>query len=509
MVPSGPTMKNHRPTAIQFAAALTCGLALRLFFTYHFPARSFDTRFYEELAANWRYHGVYGIFVQGQLLPVDMRMPGYPAFLAVIHRIFGASANPVMWVQAIVDLCTCVLTAALAARLAPTTQRARVATAALWMAALCPFLANYTAALLTETLATFFTVAALYLFACILEAPRLRLPSASLDAGAVLSSAGWWLLAGALVGLGALVRPDAPLILAASGAALLTAWHRRSDAIKLLLAGAWLTAGLLLVLLPWAARNARTLGRVQFLSPRYAESYGDFIPRGFFAWTGTWSGHFRDAYRVTWKLGKQPIEMDSFPDSAFDSGEERVRVAALLTRYNAGLKMTPALDREFAALARERSARHPFHVYVVIPATRAAAIWFTPRIELLPYSGRLVPPLEMWRGNPRDFGATSVFLLMNAAYIGLALGGWIRRRRSLLSSPVMVMLTAFIAIRTVFLTSLQTVEPRYVMVCFPALLAIGAQAWAARATAERTAPYSSPAAPELLAQGNTGMRLSS
>jgi len=502
-------MRNDRPSTRQFAIALTCGLALRLFFIYHFPARSVDTRFYEELAANWRYHGVYGIFVNGQLLPVDMRMPGYPAFLAVIHRMFGANATPVMLVQAIVDLFTCVLTAALAARLAPSHQRARVATAALWMAALCPFLANYTAALLTETLATFFTVAALCLFAGILEDPGLRLPPDALDPHAVLSSARWWLLAGALVGAGTLVRPDAPLALAAAGVALLMVWHRRSDAMKLLLAGVWITAGLLLVLLPWAARNSRTLGRVQFLSPRYAESYGDFIPRGFFAWTHTWSEHFRDTYQVSWRLGKQPIQMDSFPSAAFDSREERNQVAELLARYNTDLKMTPALDWEFARLARERSARHPFRVYVSIPTARAAAIWFTPRIELLPYSGRLVPPLEMWRGNPRDFAATSVFVLMNAAYIGVALAGWIRRRGSLICNPAIIMLAAFIGIRTTYLTSLQTVEPRYVMVCFPALLAVGAQAWAARVPAEQSAPYPTAAPPEFLAPGNTGMRLSS
>jgi len=503
-----PTMRRPRPSTEQFAAALTCGLALRLFFIYHFPARSVDTRFYEELAGNWRYHGVYGIFVQGQLLPVDMRMPGYPAFLAVIHRMFGASAEPVMWVQAVVDLFTCALTALLAARLAPSSQRARVATAALWMAALCPFLANYTAALLTETLATFFTVAALYLFACILEDPRLHFPAAALDAHALTSSAGWWLLAGALVGAGTLVRPETPLILAAAGIALLFVWRRRSDATKLLLAGAWITAGLLLVLLPWATRNSRTLGRVQFLSPRYAESYGDFIPRGFFAWTRTWSEHFRDAYQVSWKLGKQPIEMDSFPSTAFDSGEERSRVAALLARYNVDREMSPALDQEFARLARERTARHPWRVYLAIPATRAAAIWFTPRIELLPYSGRLVPPLELWRGNPRDFGATFVFVLMNAAYFALALAGWLRRR-ALLGGPAIIMLTTFIAIRTAFLTSLQTVEPRYVMVCFPALVAIGAQAWASRVPAGQIAAYSTATAADFLETENSRMRLSS
>jgi hypothetical protein len=34
---------------------------------------------------------------------------------------------------------------------------------------------------------------------------------------------------------------------------------------------------------------------------------------------------------------------------------------------------------------------------------------------------------------------------------------------------------AFVLIRTAFLTQLQTCEPRYVLECFPALLAVGAQ----------------------------------
>ena len=507
-------MRNDRPSTKHFALALTCGLALRLFFISRFPARSVDTRFYEELARNWLYHGVYGIFVQGQLLPVDMRMPGYPAFLAVIRRMFGASAKPVMAVQAFIDLFTCILIAALAARLAPREQRARVATAALWMAAMCPFLADYTAALLAETLATFFTVAALYLLAGILDDPRLLLPTASLGRNTLLARAGWWLLAGVVVGIGTLIRPETPLVLAAAGMALLIVWHRRRDATNLLLAGTWVTAGLLLVLLPWATRNAQTLGRVQFLSPRYAESYGDFIPRGFFAWTHTWSEHFRDAYQVVWKIGKQPIEMNSFPTAAFDSSEEREHVAGLIARYNAGLEMTPALDREFARLASERAGRHPFRVYGAIPAARAASIWFTPRIELLPYSGRLVPPLDLWRGNPRDFGTTAVFVLMNAAYIGLALAGWIRHGWSLTWawgdwSPTMMMLTAFIAIRTAFLTTLQTVEPRYVMVCFPALLAISAQAWTAHVSAEASARRATAAIPEFSAAENKNLELSS
>jgi hypothetical protein len=37
-----------------------------------------------------------------------------------------------------------------------------------------------------------------------------------------------------------------------------------------------------------------------------------------------------------------------------------------------------------------------------------------------------------------------------------------------------LLIVAFIVVRTAFLTQLQTCEPRYVLVCFPALLAIGA-----------------------------------
>jgi hypothetical protein len=39
------------------------------------------------------------------------------------------------------------------------------------------------------------------------------------------------------------------------------------------------------------------------------------------------------------------------------------------------------------------------------------------------------------------------------------------------------MLLAFAFIRTAFLTQQASIEPRYVIVCFPAFLAIAAQAW--------------------------------
>jgi hypothetical protein len=42
-------------------------------------------------------------------------------------------------------------------------------------------------------------------------------------------------------------------------------------------------------------------------------------------------------------------------------------------------------------------------------------------------------------------------------------------------------LIAFIVLRTTFLTTLETPEPRYVLVCFPAIIALAAQLFAHRA----------------------------
>jgi hypothetical protein len=285
----------------------------------------------------------------------------------------------------------------------------------------------------------------------------------------------WFLLAGFIVGVGTLVRPEAPLILAAAGLALCWRWRRRADWTKLILAGLWMGVGLVFALLPWAARNARTLGRIEFLGPRYAQSYGDFIPRGFFAWTQTWTTRFGEAYVVNWKLGKAPLSVDALPAAAFDSEAERARVAQLLARYDDdGWRITPAIDEQFAQLARERTKRRPWRTYLVIPGERILAMWFTPRIELLPYSGDLWPPGEKWRENHADFAVTLGFGILGIVYVMLALCGLWRWG----GGTAGAFLILFVAIRTVAMTQLQTVEPRYVIECFPVVLAFGALAWA-------------------------------
>ncbi len=476
---------SSRPLSYtQLGTAFAAGLALRLFFIWRFPFYSGDTKFYEELARNWLDHGVYALYVRGALTAVDMRVPGYPAFLAAIYLAIGRSARVVMLAQAFLDLGTCALAALIAARMAPVSRRAIVGTAALWMAVLCPFIADYTAVVLTETLATFLTTAAAWVFVRFLTEPGLDLPAGARgDAAAgrrTFQFAGWFLLVGIVAGLGTLVRPETPLVLAAAGIVLCVRWRRRANWPKLILATCWICVGLLLPLAPWAARNARVFGRVEFLGPRYAQTYGDFIPRGYFAWTQTWMTRFGEAYLVTWTLGRQPIGIGSVPGAAFDSDAERARVAELLGRYNDALKMTPVLDHEFATLAAARTARNPLRTYVSVPVARIGAMWFTPRIELLPYSGKLWPVGEKWRGNPADFGFTIGFGVLGFLYLAMAAIGWWRCRGQLAAT----FLVLFVAIRTVAMTQLQTVEPRYVIECFPVILALGALVWAMPAHGE-------------------------
>ncbi|HXU21589.1 MAG TPA: glycosyltransferase family 39 protein [Verrucomicrobiae bacterium] len=454
------------------AAALLAGLALRLFFVIRFSFFTGDTKFYDALARNWLYHGVYGLFVAGQLTPTDMRAPGYPAFLAAVYALFGPNHRAVLIAQVIVGLLTCLGIAAIAARLAPTASRKKAATAALWIAALCPFTANYASILVTEELAMLFTTFALLIFVSLLEHPFIASPN-SASPRSTFSFAGWAAIGGILVGLGTLVRPETPLVLAAAGLIFTIRLRRRIDWPKLTLTISWMAVGLLLPLLPWASRNARVLGRIQFLAPHYAETEGDFIPYGFFNWSKTWMTRPDENYLVPWKLGNAPIPIESLPASAFDSMAERNRVATLLTAYNADLKMSPLLDHEFELLARERTARHPLRTYLVIPLERVGAMWFTPPVRALRYSGALWPPGERWRENPWDFGITAGFGLLNLVYFGLAVAGaWHCRARS-----AMAMLIAFVLIRTALLTQQTSIEPRYVILCFPAFLAIAAQAW--------------------------------
>jgi len=280
-------------------------------------------------------------------------------------------------------------------------------------------------------------------------------------------------LLGLVAGCGALVRPETPLLLISTGLVLAYRCWRPPSWHILIRTGILMAVGLVIPLAPWAARNWITLHEVQFLNPRYSQLPGEFVAHGMNAWTGTWLWRFRDVYRVSWKVGDEPILLSDLPQGAFDSPQERQQVSNLLNEYNAVTTLNPVMDAGFSRLAHERTAKDPLRTFVEIPILRAAAMWFTPRVEYLPYSGKLWPPRTAWRDDPVDFSITLALALLNIIFLSLAaVGAWKVRH-----NPATAFLIAFILVRTAFFTQTDTPEPRYMLECYPAILALGAQAW--------------------------------
>jgi 4-amino-4-deoxy-L-arabinose transferase-like glycosyltransferase len=429
---------------------------------------------------------VYGFWLNGQLIPTDLRMPGYPAFLAGIGILFGRSMRATELSQAALDVLTCILTATLAATLAPSAARRRVWIVALWLAATCPFVANYSAVVLTETLVTLLAAAALCCYAVGLRQEITRL--ALCDEVVHLTPFGFALLGAFLTGLATLVRPEMPLLLVVAATVYAIRSIRTLRLRKTMIMAVAMSGMCLIPLLPWVARNFITLKKMEIVSPRYVNLPGEYAPVGFYAWTQTWLERYRDVYFTIWKIGEtdQPLIVDELPSAAFDSPEEKARVADLFAEYNNNpdLDITPEVDAKFAEIARERTRRHPLRTYLQVPFQRALTIWFTPRTELLPIDGKFWPIREQWQDSHADVLVTGTFALLGYLYIALAAGGiwlaWNARAGHVASASDfaagpnlwgIALLLVYFFLRTAFLTTVEAPEPRYVVSCYPGILA--------------------------------------
>jgi hypothetical protein len=466
--------------------ALVIGLLLRLFFVFRYPSSAGDTLLYDGLASNWLQHRVYGIPIDGVLTPLDIRMPGYPAYLALIHAISHRSGDDArLWImlgQVLFDLACCLVIAALAARCARNEHASRVFLIALWLAALCPFTANYTAVPLTETFAILCTALAL----CALV-PLVTTEFSSEDflrwakfprRSEYMKNAA---LAGFCVGLGTLVRPEAPLVLISSLPVVLWIAFRRGQLARGVRASVLAALTGLITLTPWAIRNAITLHEFQPLTPRFTNMPGELVPAGFMNWERTWLYRFREVFLVSWKLNGDTINIDDVPVRAFDSPEERQHVAAILEQYNNDSNLTREEDQQFAQIAEARTVRHPLRTYLFVPLQRVVTLWFTPRVEQLPISGSIFPLAETWDTDRQDMSVTLALFFVNIFYVALALWGTVRLWRNFTDARAAVaLLLCFVAVRTAFLTTVETPEPRYVLVCFPAVIALAAHAFARR-----------------------------
>src|SRR5437870_13541370 len=121
-------LREHRRSAL---FAVFAALALRTCFFVFFRPTPGDERVYTEIAFNWLHHGVFGFGEGGDVVPTLIRLPGYPAFLAVIFAIFGKHTTPVLIAQMLIDTGTCFLIARIAVELFGEPAGLR----ALWLAA--------------------------------------------------------------------------------------------------------------------------------------------------------------------------------------------------------------------------------------------------------------------------------------------------------------------------------------------------------------------------------------
>jgi 4-amino-4-deoxy-L-arabinose transferase-like glycosyltransferase len=453
-----------RKDARFFLAGSLAALALRLLIVLNFPAVVDDSRLYADIAMNWLQHGIYGVSNSGQVMPTFSRLPGYPAFLAAVFAIFGwNNFRAVLLIQVLFDLGTCLLVADLARRM----FSERAAKAAFMLAALCPFLANYAAAALTETLEIFFTALALDLAVCGLAWLRPETHSIRNT-----TSTAVWLGCGLSIGACILLRPDGGILLASVGAyfflLLLRAPVRQNRAsfLPLLRAAVIIALSALAPLVPWTLRNLHTMHRFQPLAPRYANDSDELVVRGFNRWTKTWMAEYTSVQEIYWTVSGSTLDVTRLPSRAFDSEQQRQETTELFAEYNKDHDITPEIDARFAALAAERIHQAPLRYYVWLPAARIADMWLRPRTELLPSDPR------WWEFNDDGLwlAVSLVFAVLNLAYVGAAVAGLIRWR----NFRGIGLFVLFLALRSLFLGSLENPEPRYTLECYPVVIVAAA-----------------------------------
>jgi len=481
-----------------FLVTSLAGLGLRLLFFVYFSTVTDDSRIYADLASNWLQHGIYGQTQLAQVVPTDTRLPGYPAFLAGIFWVFGAgNFKAVLLAQILLDIATCLIVADLTRRVVCD----RAARIAFVLAALCPFLANYAAAALTETLEVFFTAVALDCAAAALN--RMQED----EAGAMLWAATGVAIAGCI-----LLRPDGGILMAAVvfylavaapkgasdgvvGAASLKRCPdtklesrrprpdmRHHSSRRVLVAVIIVTICALTPLAPWTIRNFRTLHHFQPLAPRYANEADELVPRGFNRWVRTWIVDYASVEEIYWNVPGDKIDPEKLPSRAIDGPAERDATLTVIADYNQSHDMTPERDSRFGKLAADRIRLHPLRYYVVLPLLRVADMWLRPRTEILP------PDPRWWEFNDdRKQSAMAVgFGLLNLAYVATALLAVVYRptRKSSRRPPGIRwagLLVAFVLLRSAFLGTLENPEPRYTLECYPVVIL-----WAAASLAKAT-----------------------
>lgn len=279
-----------------------------------------------------------------------------------------------------------------------------------------------------------------------------------------------WLLTGLWTAFSIYLRPDDGILLGPLFLAMLVLFLRPNLRRQTAIAGVVLAAASLGPLAPWTFRNWKVFHVWQPLAARYANDPGEFVPYGFDHWLRTWTVDYVSVEEVQWHVSGEPIDPQTLPERAFDTRPEYEKTQQLIARYNQQLWIDPEMDAEFEQIARLREEHNPLRYFVWLPTLRMADMWLRPRTEFLNVETRWWEFDAHW--------SESIFAIswaaLNLFYILAAFRGWITWRFGIAG----VFLIGFIALRSLFLSTLENPEPRYVLECFPVVLAMAGGAFA-------------------------------
>ena len=341
---------------------LLLALAVRVGFVIAFPDPLEETR-YRPIAVNIVEGNGFSSDASAPYRPSEAAVPAYPLFIAALYAVFGRSVYALTLSQVLLDLATCLLVAFVSFSIAPERLKS---SAALWALTIYGIFAwpafVWVARVYAETLTIFFTTVAIALCALALRA-----------------GARYWFGAGLACGLAILTRPDSVLLLIAIVLFLLIqlARERQQRFVSSFFAFC-LAVGLTLA--PWVVRNYLSLGKFQPLASEYGQSRDAYFPTGYLWWLRTWikdETHFDYAFNPAWSPESTFFDPEQLPPGTYDSEEERVYLAGLITRFNQARLITPDMDQEFRDLASERIKRAPLRFFVLLPFYRTASMWLT------------------------------------------------------------------------------------------------------------------------------------
>ena len=470
------------------ALALAAGLVLRWWLLRSLFEVNGDSLIYGGLAKNLLLHRRFDLTLpSGEMYPTLIRLPGYPIFLAGVFRLFGMeNYYSAACVQIALDLLGCLLMAGFVRRIAPAALSRGAAMATLWLAALCPFTACYTAEPLTETPTLFVLALAMWAMARFNDEPN-------------WSNALWFTAA---VTCATLLRPDGALAAIVFAPALFFGLGRdrgrasvpffSGSGVRLREAGIsarkffsgfgrdrvetgisarkvtrMAAVCVLLALAPfavWTERNWSVFHVFEPLAPRLATDPGESSNPGWERWVKSWCLDFISTYEIYWNVPGDKLNVSELPSRAFDSPAQYDETAAVAGDYNNhGMDLTPEIDARFERLAEERIAADPVRSYVWLPLGRVADMWLRPRVENLPID------LDWWvyAHHHAETEFSWGYAGLNALYVILGIAGLCLRPR------FWGALMAYMLLRSVLLLTVEAPETRYTLECFPMLFAGG------------------------------------